>query len=286
MRASRGWPLAALLLFCVTLASAQVAVPDLRARVTDLTGTLSASQTAALEQKLAAFEQAKGSQIAVLIVPTTQPEAIEPYSLRVVERWKLGRKTVDDGALLLIAKDDRAMRIEVGYGLEGALPDAIAKRIIAETITPYFKQGDFYGGIDAGVSQMIGVVQGEPLPAPKSYAEFRGDPLALLFFVFCFLCSIGQGLQRLMGSFPASALVGAGTGWGAALLAGSTPLGVGAGLVATLIALFVYRGGGSSLPFLIDGGRSGRGFGGGGFGGGGFGGGGGGFGGGGASGRW
>ncbi len=139
--------LPALLAACLALAD--VAVPPLKARVTDLTGTLSAQQQTALEQTLAAFEARKGSQIAVLIVPTTQPETVEQYALRVEETWKLGRKGVDDGALLVVAKDDRKLRIEVGYGLEGVLPDAIAKRIIAEDITPRFKQGDFYGGISA-----------------------------------------------------------------------------------------------------------------------------------------
>src|SRR6185295_10628044 len=120
------------------------------------------------EQKLAAFEARKGSQIAVLIVPTTRPEAIEPYSIRVVEQWKLGRKGVDDGALLLVAKNDRALRIEVGYGLEGVLPDATANRIIEDIIVPRFKTGDLYAGVDAGVDAMIKVVDGEPLPPPQT----------------------------------------------------------------------------------------------------------------------
>ena len=278
--------LAALLLFSCALALAEVAVPEFRAHVTDLTGTLDAQQAGALEQKLAAFEQARGSQVAVLIVPTTRPEEIEQYSLRVAEKWKLGRRKIDDGALLLVAKDDRAMRIEVGYGLEGALPDAIAKRIVAETITPRFKQDDFYGGIDAGVSQMMQVIQGEALPAPAQRAERGGgrDPLGLLFAPFMILFVIGRGLRRLTGSFPASALVGAGTGFAAFLIIGSTLLGVGAGVVAMIIALMLYSGAAGALPFYIGGMGGGRG---GGFGGGGFGGGGGGgFGGGGASGRW
>ncbi len=138
-----------------------------KSRVTDLTGTLSANEAAQLEQKLAAFEAKKGSQIAVLIVPTTQPETIEQYSIRVADAWKLGRKGIDDGAVLLIAKQDRTVRIEVGYGLEGVLPDAIAKRIIEETIVPKLRQGNFAGAIDAGIDKMIGVIQGEPLPPPQ-----------------------------------------------------------------------------------------------------------------------
>lgn len=279
------WSWAALLICACSLAAAEVAVPPLKAHVTDLTGTLSGQQVNALEQKLTAFEQAKGSQVAVLLVPTTQPEEIEQYSLRVVEQWKLGRKKIDDGALLLIAKEDRAMRIEVGYGLEGALPDAIARRIIAETITPYFKQGDLFGGIDAGVTQMLQVIQGESLPTPKrSRSSAAKDPLSVLFVPFMFLYVIGQGLRRFAGSFPASALVGAGTGLAATFIAGSTILGVGAGVLAMIIALMLYSGGASAMPFYMGGMGGGRH--GGGFGGGGFGGGGGGFGGGGASGRW
>ena len=159
------------LLFSASLASADVAVPPLKSRVTDLTGTLSANEAAQLEQKLAAFEAKKGSQIAVLIVPTTQPETIEQYSIRVADAWKLGRKGIDDGAVLLIAKQDRTVRIEVGYGLEGVLPDAIAKRIVEETIVPKLRQGNFAGAIDAGIDKMIGVIQGEPLPPPPDQAR-------------------------------------------------------------------------------------------------------------------
>jgi uncharacterized membrane protein YgcG len=149
-------------------AASEVAVPRLAARVTDQTGTLDATQRAALESKLAAFEAKKGSQIAVLIVPTTRPETIEQYSIRVVDQWKLGRKGIDDGALLLVAKDDRRLRIEVGRGLEGVIPDAVANRIVNEDITPRFKEGNFYAGITAGVERMIRVTEGEPLPAPKA----------------------------------------------------------------------------------------------------------------------
>lgn len=151
---------------CLAPARAEVAVPPLQSRVTDLTATLSPSRKQALEQKLAAFEARKGSQVAVLIVPSTKPETIEQYGIRVAEQWKLGRKGVDDGALLLVAKEDRALRIEVGYGLEGPLPDATAKRIIEEVIVPRFRSGDFEGGVDAGTDAVIKVIEGEPLPAP------------------------------------------------------------------------------------------------------------------------
>ena len=288
LRRLRLGALAALGLLVGALAHAELPVPELPARVTDQTGTLDATQRGALEQKLAAFEQSKGSQIAVLIVTSTAPETIEQYSLRVAEKWKLGRKGVDDGALLLIAKNDRALRIEVGYGLEGALPDAIAKRIVAETITPYFQQGDFYGGIDAGTTQMIQVIDGEPLPAPKPTRGGNGSQadrlIGSLLLPFMVLYVIGQGLRRLIGSFPASALVGGGTGIAAFLILGSGLVGLGIALFAMIAALVLYSGALGGIPIHGGyGGGRGGGFGGGG---GGFSGGGGGFGGGGASGRW
>ena len=133
----------------------------------DQTGTLAAGDIASLTQTLRDLETRKGSQIAVLIVPTTDGEAIEQFSLRVAEAWKIGRKKIDDGALLVIAKNDRRLRIEVGYGLEGALTDATTKRIIDEDITPKFKAGDFAGGVSAGVDRMIRVIDGEKLPEPE-----------------------------------------------------------------------------------------------------------------------
>ena len=145
--ASRLWGVAAFALLAASWswgAEAQVAVPPLTGHVIDETGTLSKEQAASLEQSLTAFEARKGSQLAVLVVPSSAPEEIEPFALRVAEKWKLGRKKVDDGAILVVAKNDRAVRIEVGYGLEGALNDATSKRIISETILPRFKQQDFY----------------------------------------------------------------------------------------------------------------------------------------------
>jgi uncharacterized protein len=146
---------------------AQVTVPELSHRVTDLTATLGAEQIAALEQQLAAFEAEKGSQIAVVIVPTLEGEDIAQFGIRVAERWKIGREKFDDGVILIVAKDDRKLRLEVGYGLEGAIPDAIARRVIAETITPYFRHGDFYRGIEAGVQQLMRLIEGEALPTPE-----------------------------------------------------------------------------------------------------------------------
>ena len=129
-----------------------------------------------LDATLQAFEARKGSQIAVLIVPTTSPESIEQFSIRVADAWKIGRKTIDDGAILVVAKDDRSLRIEVGYGLEGVLTDATAKRIIDEVIVPKFRTGDFAGGISDGVDRMLKVIDGEPLPAPKpEHTDVVGD---------------------------------------------------------------------------------------------------------------
>src|SRR5262249_7168444 len=145
-------------------AAADVAVPPLRARVTDLTGTLSTQQVQALDSRLRDFEGAKGSQIAVLMLPTTQPATIEQYSIRPAEARKMGRARVDDGVILVVAKNDRKLRIEVGRGLEGAIPDALAKRIVSDVIAPRFKSGDFYGGISAGTDALMKLIEGEALP--------------------------------------------------------------------------------------------------------------------------
>jgi uncharacterized protein len=265
-------------------ARAEVAVPPLAHRVTDLTGTLDAQQTQTLEARLGAFEREKGAQLAVLIVPTTEPETIEQYSIRVVEAWKLGRKGVDDGALLLVAKDDRALRIEVGYGLEGALPDAIANRIIDEIIVPRFKRGDYYAGIDAGLSAMIQVINGEPLPAPPKRAAASGkyNVESLLFLAFGLVVVVGGTLRAILGRFPAAALMGGVLGVLAWFIVSSMLISAFVGLMAFVFVLL----GGMGRGFIGYGGGGFGGFGGGGFGGGGFSGGGGGFGGGGASGRW
>ena len=283
------WLAACWCLLFAGAAFAQVPVPALDARVTDLTDTLSARQKTELEQSLAAFEAKQGSQLAVLIVPTTQPEEIEQYSIRVVEQWKLGREDVDDGALLLVAKNDRTLRIEVGYGLEGALTDATSKRIIAEIITPHFRNGDFFGGIQAGVRAMMKVIKGEPLPppAPSASNDDGGSSTSILPGVVLFAFMIGQMLRGLIGSLPAAlstAAVAAGLVW---LLAG-----VGAAVLSALaiFAILMFSGLGGGRGIGRGGYYSSGGFGGGlggGVGrGGGFGGGGGGFGGGGASGRW
>ncbi len=265
---------------------AEVAVPALTARVTDQTATLTGEQKAALEQTLQAFEARKGSQIAVLIVSTTEPETIEQYALRVAEQWKVGRKKVDDGALLVIAKNDRALRIEVGYGLEGALNDATSKRIISEVIAPQFKQGDFYGGLSAGIERMIRVIDGEPLPQPqrsRAGSDSQQDIQQFLPVIVLLALVVGSVLRAALGRFPGAMATGGVVGLLAWLFAGAAIVAVLAGGIAFLFTL-LGGGMGAHGGFHI-GGRHG-GFRGGGFGGGRFGGGGGGFGGGGSSGRW
>lgn len=282
-----------LIFLCVfTLhALADVAVPPLEARVTDLTDTLSREQTARLEQTLADFETKKGSQIAVLIVPTTQPETIEQYSMRVVDTWKLGREGVDDGVLLLVAKADRTLRIETGYGLEGVLPDALARRIIDEVIAPGFKRGDFFGGLRSGIEQIIKVIEGEPLPAPaRTGGQSAGADLVLENFIpiLLILLVLGKTLQTMLGRMAGATITGTIAGFLIWLISSSLAVAALIAIAVFVISLFEqtgriihrggYRGGYRGWP--------GGGGPGGGFGGGGFGGGGGGFGGGGASGRW
>jgi uncharacterized protein len=227
------------------------------------------------------------------MLPTTQPETVEQFGIRVAEAWKLGRKGVDDGVLLLIAKDDHKLRIEVGYGLEGALNDATAKRIVAETITPYLKRGEFYQGIDAGVSAIIKVVEGEPLaPVVQSNASSRNSDLESNFAGFAaaafFLVILGnQFLQLFIGKLPSGILIGGVIGVMAWIFVGLVSLAAISGVVAFFVSLIL-----NSKELISGGGFSGTsGWGGGsggswGSGGGDFGGGGGSFGGGGASGEW
>lgn len=272
--------LGVLLLLVAQSAWSQVAVPELSRRVTDLTATLSADQVSRLETRLAGFEAKTGSQIAVLIVPTTEPEDIAQFGIRVGDQWKIGRAKVDDGVILIVAKDDRKLRLEVGYGLEGAIPDAIAKRVIAETITPYFRAGDFAGGIEAGVQQLMRLIEGEALPAPVASQGQGGDELFSILVVGGVIA--GWLLSLLMNRPAAGAVAAVGSGALGALLMGLTPLLLFlAGFVYFVVAAGSRNRGGWS---------SGGGFGGGSWGGGGgggsWGGGGGGFGGGGASGSW
>lgn len=270
----------------VVAAEPLLPVPPLSARIIDQTGTLSTAETAALDSRLAALEARKGSQIAVLLVPTTAPEAIEQYSIRVADRWKLGRKGVDDGILLIVAKADRAVRIEVGYGLEGAIPDATANRVIDDFILPRFRDDDYAGGISTGVDRLIGLVDGEPLPEPES-GQSPGSSLEnVLPMVFILSIIAGGVLRRVLGQLPGAAATGALAGAVTWLIAGVLGLALFMTAVGFVLGL---TAGGSGGPWSSHRrGGSGGGFGGG-FGGGsggGFRGGGGGFGGGGASGRW
>jgi uncharacterized protein len=280
MNAARA-PLLALLLCWTFAAFADVAVPPLSGRVVDQTGTLSSGDVASLTQALKNLEARKGSQVAVLIVPTTAPETIEQFSIRVAEAWKIGRKKIDDGALLVIAKGDRKLRIEVGYGLEGALNDATAKRIIDEVITPKFRSGDFAGGISAGVDRIIGVIDGEPLPAPapqqSSGSSGNLNPFNpfVLFAIFVVGAILRTTLGRLIGSVTTGGVVGA-LAW---FVAGSLAASVIVGVIAFIFTMFgdsmASSGGGGSYSGSSGSSDSG-----------GFSGGGGSFGGGGASGSW
>ncbi|CAJ0684042.1 TPM domain-containing protein [Ralstonia holmesii] len=276
LRAARGI-LVAVTAFVALGVAAEVAIPPLTARVTDQTGTLTPEQQATLEASLQAFEAKKGSQVGVLIVPTTQPETIEQYSIRVVEQWKLGRKRVDDGALLIIAKDDRAVRIEVGYGLEGVLTDAASKRIISEVIVPQFRQGNFYGGVAAGVSSILAVIEGEPLPPPTERNGYSPNSIRSYMPVILLLTLVlGGVLRAMLGRFPGAVATGGAVGLLAWALSGAMFVAVFAGAIALMFTL-LGGGMGAHVGSRSIGGRMG---------GGGFGGGGGGFGGGGASGKW
>jgi len=277
---------AVLLLSLVIPVWGQVAIPQLAARVTDLTGTLDTAQRQSLEETLAAFETRKGAQVAILIVPTTQPEAIEQYSLRVVEAWQIGRGDIDDGVLLLVAKDDRTLRIEVGYGLEGVLTDATANRIIEETIVPRFREGNYFLGLTEGVDRIIRVIDGESLPEPVRNAEQGSRSLEPVLPIILMVALIGGGILRRLfgrvGGAATTAMVAGALVW---LIVSVLGVAILAGIIAFFITLLGGGGGGwySSGRGHRGGWTSGGGFGGRG---GGWSGGGGGFGGGGASGRW
>jgi len=297
MNAVRAFVLA-LMMVWAWQAAADVAVPPLTGRVVDQTGTLTSGDIAALNQKLKDLETRKGSQVAILIVPTTQPETIEQFSIRVADAWKIGRKKIDDGALMVVAKNDRHLRVEVGYGLEGSLTDVTTKRIIDEEITPRFRAGDFAGGISAGIERMIKVIDGEPLPAPQPPQwQDTGvlDESDLFNPVVLFgLFIVGAFLRTVLGRLVGAAATGGVAGLAAWLIAGSLGAALLLGGIAFVIAMFA----GGFVPLgapgrgRYGGGWPGGGYSGGGWGGGsggsggGFGGGGGGFGGGGASGSW
>jgi uncharacterized protein len=261
-------------------AAEPVPLPALNARVTDLTATLDATQRGRLEAQLAAIDRAGKAQVAVLLLPTTEPETIEQFGIRLAEAWKVGRKGADDGLIIIVAKNDRRMRIEVGYGLEGRIPDAIASRIVNERMAPAFKQGDFFGGLAAAIAavdQALGGTAGAAevaLPATAPVAS-TGGAMQGDWIEWLFMLAMGAGVLRaifgLLGSLAAAAV----GGWLGFMVFGSTGIALVAGVVVFLLSFVSLAGGGR-----------GGGFGGGISGGGGFSGGGGGFGGGGASGRW
>ncbi|MDP2262630.1 MAG: TPM domain-containing protein [Hydrogenophaga sp.] len=278
-------------------------VPALSARVMDQTGTLDAATLASLEERLAGFEAAHGSQVVVLMVATTAPEDIADFTQRLGDEWKIGRRDVGDGVLFVVAKDDRRMRIAPAKDLEGAIPDLIARRIIDQAVAPAFRSGDFGGGIRAGVEQILARIQGEDLPLPQAAAPAGSNgfqSMDLLIFLL-FAVPIASGVLRsIFGNKLGSLITGGGAGLLVWVLTSVFWIAVGAGLLGVLAALFLQflpstptggRGGrGGRGPWGgMGGGMGGGGFGGrgGGFGGGGFrSGGGGGFGGGGASGGW
>jgi uncharacterized protein len=244
MNAARAF-VVALTLCWVGAASADVAVPPLTGRVVDLTGTLSSDDIAAQTQRLKNLELRKGSQVAVLIVPTTQPETIEQYSIRAAEAWKIGRKKIDDGALLVIAKNDHKLRLEVGYGLEGSLTDVTSRRIIDEAIAPRFKSGDFAGGVAAGVTRIIAVIDGEPLPAPAPEATHGQDfddwigffnPLNPFFLVAA--AAVGSILRRVFGRLIGSAATGGVIGALAWYFLGSIAIAAILGSIISVVAFF------------------------------------------------
>jgi uncharacterized protein len=291
VRLAGGAALIAALVFA-TAARAQLPVPPV-ARVTDTTGTLTATQIQALDTRLKAFEDEKGSQIAILMVPTTQPEDIAQYGIRVARAWQLGRAKVNDGALIIVAKDDRRMRIEVGTGLEGPVPDIYANRIMDEIMQPHFRANDYYGGLTQAVEALIGLVQGEPLPPPPARRAHADQRQGGLLMVVVAAVILGGILRSVFGRLLGSVATGGIVGFIATLLAASLGVSVLAGVLAFVVSLLTgmsgraWTGGGFGGMGGLGGYRGG-GFGGGGFGGGGggFGGGGGGFGGGGASGSW
>jgi uncharacterized protein len=274
----------ALLLNAAAWAQDVLPVPPLSGRVIDQTATLSADQKTAIETKLADFESQAGPQIVVLLVPATAPEDIAAYAQRVADSWKIGRRNVGDGLLLVVAKNERAVRIEVAKALEGAVPDLAARQIIDRAIVPAFKTGDYAGGLNAGLDQLMARIRGENLPAPQPRggaphgASNLGD-LGLAPFIVVFV--VGSLLAKLLGrklGSLLSAVAAAGLAW---WMTASLLLAIGAAFAAVILVGVLGIGGALRL---LGGIRMG---GGGGGGGGGFSSGGGGdFGGGGASGRW
>ncbi len=239
--------LAALFLFAAAIAAlAQPRQPDgllgvpPLARVTDTTGTLSAAGRQALEAKLAAFESAHGSQIAIVMVGSTQPEPISDYAQRIGDAWKIGRKGIGDGLLIVVAKDDRRVWIAVAKALEGAIPDLAAKRVIREQIAPRFAQGDYAGGLSAGLDAIFKLIEGEGLPTPAGVSERQIDAgegaLALLVPFVMGGIVVGAILRRILGR-PGALLAGGGAGAVAGWMLSSIALGFAAGIAVLVFSL-------------------------------------------------
>lgn len=282
-----------LLMFAALLAPpahAQQEVPALTAHVIDQTGTLSTAAIQQLEKKLTSFEASHGSQVVLLLVPTTQPEDIASYANRVANNWKIGRREIGDGIVVVVAKNDRRVRIEVAKTLEGAIPDLMAKRVIDGAITPRFKQGDFAGGLDVAVDQITALIRGEGLPTPTTINSNQGgdglDWRDLAVFMFAGVPILAAVARGLLGKKLGALATGAGVGLITWSVTASLLIAAGAALLALFFGFL--SGMGSSAGRWGSGSHGGFGSGGsGGFGGGGFGSGGGGdFGGGGASGDW
>ena len=292
LRTLARWGLALALASLQGLAHSQAlqAIPPLSARIIDTTATLKAEQVQAIEARLRAFEVARGTQIVVLMVPTTAPEDIADFTQRVGDAWKIGRRDIGDGLLLIIAKNDRTLRIAPAKALEGAIPDLAARQVIDRSIAPRFREGDFAGGIDAGLSRLMALVAGEALPEPrgasgaaKSASDWT-DALVLLLVAVPVLARrltgwFGRKLACLVTGLGAGLLTWA-SGAGLILVLLSVPLAVLWGLMATMATWRVHPGR-SHGDWANSSGRSGT------WSDGGFrSGGGGNFGGGGASGRW
>ena len=247
---------------------AQQAIPSLNARVVDKTATLTSSQIETLDQVLKDFEGRKGSQIVVLMVPTTYPESIEQYSIRVAQEWRVGRKKIDDGAILVVSKSDRRLRIEVGYGLEGILTDATSKKIIDQIISPRFKENNYYQGIFDGINALISVIESESLPEIKTneFLDPAYFPYTFSFWVVVSLI-LSKILTLLVGRLTSSLITGSLVSLFFWLMYGAVSIALFAGLMSFIISLI-------GIGFILNGSNR-------------YGGGGGGtFGGGGASGRW
>ncbi|HJY35815.1 MAG TPA: TPM domain-containing protein, partial [Steroidobacteraceae bacterium] len=242
---TRWLALPALLLLLLGSALAQVAVPELRGPVTDLTGTLTAEQIAALDSQLRDVQARKGNYIAILIVQTTQPEPLEEYSRHVAEAAKLRRPGVNDGLFILVAKQDRAVRIEVDYGLEGAVPDVLANRIIEQVIAPRFRAGDYFGGLQQAVERLTALIEGEPLPAPEARRAPAVEGIGSVLPVLLMLVLVGGGiLRRMLGTFGGASVT---AGIAAAIvwfLTSTLLIAIGAAVIAFVIALLGGGGGG------------------------------------------